>query len=102
MAPLFDVRIDGHDIDRLRLAGKPAPDAFLEAAKRLMVEPKRAIVIEDALAGVKAGHAGGFGFVIGVDRRNQADALREQGADLVVSDMSELLSGKNNFSSPPR
>jgi alpha,alpha-trehalase len=102
LAPLFDVRIDGHDIDRLRLAGKPAPDAFLEAAKRLMVEPKRAIVIEDALAGVKAGHAGGFGFVIGVDRRNQADALREQGADLVVSDMSELLSGKNDFSSPPR
>jgi HAD superfamily hydrolase (TIGR01509 family) len=102
LTPLFDVRIDGHDIDRLRLPGKPAPHAFWEAAKRLAVEPHRAIVIEDALAGVRAGHAGGFGLVIGVDRRNQAEALREQGADVVVSDLSELLPANTNSSSPPR
>ncbi len=101
LTPLFDVRIDGHEIDRLRLPGKPAPDAFWEAARRLAVEPHHAIVIEDALAGVRAGHAGGFGLVIGVDRRNQADALREQGAHVVVEDLSELLPGKLESSSPP-
>ena len=101
LTPLFDVRIDGHEIDRLRLPGKPAPDAFWEAARRLAVEPQHAIVIEDALAGVRAGHAGGFGLVIGVDRRNQADALREQGADVVVADLSEFLPGKLEASSPP-
>ena len=101
LTPLFDGRIDGHDIDRLRLPGKPAPDAFWEAARCLAVEPRRAIVIEDALAGVRAGHAGGFGLVIGVDRRNQADALREQGADVVVSDLSELIS-KIASSAPPQ
>lgn len=102
LAPLFEVRIDGHEIDRLRLPGKPAPDSFLEAAARLAVEPKRTIVIEDALAGVQAGRAGGFGLVIGVDRRGQADALRHQGADLVVSDLSELLPAKNDSQSPRR
>jgi len=102
LTPLFNVRIDGHDIDRLRLPGKPAPDAFWEAARRLAVEPHRAIVIEDALAGVRAGHAGGFGLVIGVDRRNQAGALREQGADVVVEDLSELLPSKLESSSPPQ
>ena len=102
MTPLFDVRIDGNDIDRLRLPGKPAPDAFWEAARRLAVEPPRAIVIEDALAGVRAGHAGGFGLVIGVDRRKQAEALREQGADVVVADLGELLPSKLESSSPPQ
>jgi beta-phosphoglucomutase family hydrolase len=102
LTPLFDVRIDGRDIDRLRLPGKPAPHAFWEAARRLAVDPHRAIVIEDALAGVQAGHAGGFGLVIGVDRRHQADALREQGADVVVEDLSELLPGKLESSSPPQ
>jgi beta-phosphoglucomutase family hydrolase len=97
---LFDVRIDGHEIDRLHLPGKPAPDAFLEAARRLVVTPRRAIVIEDALAGVQAGHAGGFGLVIGVDRRNQAEALRAQGADIVVTDLGELLP-LTEPSSPP-
>ena len=91
LSPLFDVRIDGHEIDRLHLPGKPAPDAFIEAARRLEVRPQRAVVIEDALAGVQAGRAGHFGLVIGVDRRNQADALREQGADMVVADLGELL-----------
>ena len=98
LTPLFDVRVDGHEIDRLHLPGKPAPDAFWEAAGRLAVEPRCAIVIEDALAGVRAGHAGGFGLVIGVDRRNQADALREQGADIVVADLRDLLPGKRESS----
>jgi beta-phosphoglucomutase family hydrolase len=91
LTDLFDVRVDGHEIDRLSLPGKPAPDAFLEAARRLAVRPRRAIVIEDALAGVQAGHAGDFGLVVGVNRRNQAKALRELGADLVVEDLGELL-----------
>jgi alpha,alpha-trehalose phosphorylase len=91
LTSLFHARVDGHDIDRLHLPGKPAPDAFLEGARRLAVDPKRAIVIEDALAGVRAGHAGGFGLVIGVNRRNQAQALRELGADVVVADLAELL-----------
>jgi beta-phosphoglucomutase family hydrolase len=98
---LFDVRIDGREIDRLHLPGKPAPDVFLEAASRLMVPPRRAIVIEDALAGVRAGHAGGFGLVIGVDRRNQAEALREQGADIVVEDIGEFFPDLAEPSSPP-
>jgi trehalose 6-phosphate phosphatase len=98
LTPLFEVRVDGHEIDRLHLAGKPAPDSFWEAARRLAVDPRCAIVIEDALAGVRAGHAGGFGLVIGVDRRNQAEALRDQGADIVVGDLSDLLPGKRESS----
>lgn len=103
LTALFDVRVDGHEIDRLQLPGKPAPDGFLEAARRLVVPPRRAIVIEDALAGVEAGHAGAFGLVIGVNRRNQADALRDKGAHIVVEDLAELLPGRTEpSSSPPR
>lgn len=102
LTAMFDTRVDGHDIDRLHLPGKPAPDAFLEAARRLAVHPKRAIVIEDALAGVRAGHAGGFGLVIGVNRRNQAQALRDLGADVVVDDLAELLPGRTEPSPLPR
>lgn len=91
LSPLFETRIDGHEIDRLHLHGKPAPDAFLEAARRVGALPAKAIVIEDALAGVQAGQAGGFGLVIGVNRENQADALRQYGADIVVADLAELL-----------
>ena len=101
LTSLFDVRVDGHEIDRLRLPGKPAPDAFLEAARRLGVRPERAVVIEDALAGVQAGRAGGFGCVIGVNRRNQAQALRDLGANLVVSDLAELLQDRAELSSAP-
>jgi beta-phosphoglucomutase family hydrolase len=88
---LFDTRIDGHETQRLHLRGKPAPDTFLEAARRLDVAPHRAMVIEDAQAGVEAGHKGGFGLVIGLDRRNQAEALRQHGADIVATDLAELL-----------
>jgi beta-phosphoglucomutase family hydrolase len=88
---LFEQRIDGVVADREHLKGKPAPDAFLAGARALGVEPGHAAVFEDALAGVAAGRAGGFACVVGVDRAGQADALREHGADLVVSDLAELL-----------
>jgi len=83
--------VDGIVAARDGLAGKPAPDTFLAAARGLSVTPAQAAVFEDALAGVEAGRAGGFGLVIGVDRVGQADALREHGADIVVSDLAELL-----------
>jgi beta-phosphoglucomutase family hydrolase len=88
---LFDVRVDGITIEREHLRGKPAPDTFLYASRELSVEPAYAAVFEDALAGVAAGRAGEFGFVVGVDRVGQAEALREHGADIVVTDLAELL-----------
>jgi len=90
---LFEVVVDGQVARRERLAGKPAPDTFRYAAHRLGAEPAQAAVFEDALAGVEAGRAGGFGAVVGVDRTGQARALREHGADIVVSDLDELLAG---------
>jgi beta-phosphoglucomutase family hydrolase len=88
---LFEVRIDGVVAEREGLRGKPAPDTFLAGARRLGAAPSAAVVFEDALAGVEAGRAGEFGFVVGVDRTGQADALREHGASVVVSDLAELL-----------
>jgi beta-phosphoglucomutase family hydrolase len=88
---LFDARIDGVVALREHLRGKPAPDTFLAGARALGVQPPQAAVFEDALAGVEAGRAGGFGFVVGVDRVGQADALHQHGADVVVTDLSELL-----------
>jgi beta-phosphoglucomutase family hydrolase len=88
---LFDVIIDGTVAEREHLAGKPAPDTFLAGARALGVEPSAAVVFEDALAGVEAGRAGKFGFVVGVDRVGQADALKAHGADTVVEDLAELL-----------
>jgi beta-phosphoglucomutase family hydrolase len=87
---LFDARVDGVDIIRMALNGKPAPDAFLEAAQRVKVEPARAVVVEDAIAGVEAGRAGRFGCVIGVDLGGQSQALREAGADVVVSSLAQV------------
>ena len=89
---LFDLRVDGNVIDQLKLAGKPAPDAYLKAAEQLSVAPTRAVVVEDALSGVQAGRNGGFGLVIGVARHDNADELAAHGADIVVSDLGELLS----------
>ena len=89
---LFDARVDGDTADRLKLEGKPAPDIYLKAAEMLGVDAGRAVVVEDALAGVEAGHRGGFGLVIGMDRKHDADALRENGADTVVSDLQEMRS----------
>jgi beta-phosphoglucomutase family hydrolase len=88
---LFDARVDGLVAARDQLAGKPAPDTFLAAASAVDVRPAEAAVFEDALAGVTAGRAGDFGHVVGVDRAGQAAPLREHGADVVVSDLSELL-----------
>jgi beta-phosphoglucomutase family hydrolase len=88
---LFEVKIDGLVAEREHLKGKPAPDTFLAAARELGVSAAQAAVFEDALAGVAAGRAGRFGFVVGVDRVGQAEALREHGADVVVSDLAELL-----------
>ncbi len=87
----FDVRIDGVVAVERALRGKPAPDTFQAAARDLGLEPAAAAVFEDALAGVEAGRAGGFGYVVGVDRAGHADALREHGADVVVQDLAELL-----------
>ncbi|GAA2948862.1 HAD family hydrolase [Streptomyces erythrogriseus] len=87
---LFDVRIDGVVAAGRGMPGKPAPDTFLAAAAELGVEPARAAVFEDALAGMDAGRAGKFGYVVGVDRVGQAEALYAHGADTVVADLSEL------------
>jgi HAD superfamily hydrolase (TIGR01509 family) len=88
---LFEHVIDGVVAERDQLRGKPAPDTFLAGARALGVAPEHGAVFEDALAGVHAGRAGGFGFVVGVDRIGQSDALRAHGADTVVSDLAELL-----------
>ena len=90
---LFDARMDGEIAQRLKIPGKPAPDTYLKAAEELAVRPERAVVVEDALSGVEAGRRGGFGLVIGVDRHGDAQALRENGADIVVTDLAEMLDG---------
>jgi beta-phosphoglucomutase family hydrolase len=87
----LDVRVDGIVAARRHLAGKPAPDTYLAAARLLNVSPAEGAVFEDALAGVAAGRAGGFGYVVGVDRVDQAAELRAHGADVVVTDLAELL-----------
>lgn len=91
ISDLFEHIVDGHVAEREGLNGKPAPDTFLAGARALEVEPAHGAVFEDALAGVAAGHAGGFGCVVGVDRAGQADELRKHGATVVVSDLAELL-----------
>jgi beta-phosphoglucomutase family hydrolase len=84
-------RVDGNTLREEHLPGKPAPDSFLRGAQLLDVAPDAAAVFEDALSGVAAGHAGHFGYVVGVDRVGQADELRKSGADVVVTDLAELL-----------
>ena len=87
----FDVQVDGNMIQAQQLAGKPAPETYLIAAKLLGVEPARAVVIEDAISGVQAGVGGKFGLVIGVARKGNTDELKQHGAHLVVKDLSELI-----------
>ena len=87
----FEVQVDGNMIQTEQLAGKPAPDTFLIAAKLLGVEPARAVVIEDAISGVQAGSNGNFGLVVGVARKGNAEELKQHGAHLVVSDLGELV-----------
>ncbi|HZN71820.1 MAG TPA: HAD-IA family hydrolase, partial [Micromonosporaceae bacterium] len=90
LTDLFEVRVDGVVAEELGLPGKPDPAVFLLAAHRLGVAPRRTVVVEDALAGVEAGRAGGFGLVIGVDRTGHAADLYEHGADRVVADLAEV------------
>lgn len=85
-------RVDGVTLKEQNIAGKPAPDSFLRAAELLDVTPAEAVVFEDALSGVEAGRAGNFGYVVGVDRVGHAEALRRNGADVVVADLAELMS----------
>lgn len=87
---LFDVRVDGVDLREFGLAGKPAPDMYLEAARRLGTPPARAVVFEDALVGVEAGRAGHFGLVVGIGEGDHATDLKTHGADIVVADLREL------------
>jgi beta-phosphoglucomutase family hydrolase len=91
IADLFDAKVDGNVAAALDLAGKPEPDPYLEAARRLGAEPARAVVIEDALSGVQAGKRGGFGLVLGVARSVSPDEMRRNGADVVVADLGDLL-----------
>lgn len=106
IADLFDVCIDGHVVKDRRLAGKPAPDSYLEGARALRVSPGHAVVVEDALAGVEAGRAGHFALVVGVDHHDDAgehdyaDELYAHGAGVVVSDLGELLSDNATTSRP--
>jgi beta-phosphoglucomutase family hydrolase len=88
---MFDAQVDGNVAQAKRLAGKPAPDTYIEAARMLGAIPSGAAVYEDALAGVAAGRAGRFGLVVGVDRVGQAAALRKHGADVVVKDLADLM-----------
>lgn len=87
---LFDAEVGGQEAAELGLAGKPDPAVFLEAARRVRTVPRRAVVVEDALVGVRAGRAGGFGLVIGVDRAGHADELVAAGADVVVDDLARV------------
>ncbi len=95
IADLFELRIDGTVAAERELPGKPAPDTFLAAASQLGAQPQRVVVVEDAVVGVQAGRAGGFGLVVGVARQSdqrEADALQENGADIVVTDLRNLIS----------
>jgi len=91
IADLFDAAVDGNTLIELGLAGKPAPDAFLQAAKALGVVPARAVVVEDAISGVQAGANGNFGLVIGVARYGNAVEMKQHGAHVVVADLGELI-----------
>ncbi|WP_020674288.1 HAD family hydrolase [Amycolatopsis nigrescens] len=91
LTPFVRARIDGKVLADRGLRGKPAPDSFLAGAEALGVQPAHAAVFEDALAGVEAGKAGEFGYVVGVNRADQAEELRAHGADVVVGDLAELL-----------
>jgi beta-phosphoglucomutase family hydrolase len=96
LTDLFEVRIDGLVADELALPGKPDPATFVEAANRLDIPRRHAVVVEDALAGVEAGRRGGFGLVVGVDRIGQSIALRDRGADVIVQDLAEITSSDLN------
>ncbi len=93
LSEFIEVRVDGKVAADEGIPGKPAPDMFLEAARRLGATPESAVVFEDAISGVRSGAAGGFAMVIGIDRGGQPDALREAGATIVIDDLDDLLAG---------
>ena len=95
LAALVEERVDGNTLTEQGLRGKPAPDSFLAGARLAGAAPDQAAVFEDATSGVAAGRAGNFGFVVGVDRVGHAAALRQNGADVVVQDLAELIEGKH-------
>lgn len=90
IAALFDARVDGVVAESLGLPGKPAPDTYLEGARRLGATAERSVVFEDAIAGVASGRAGRFGLVVGVDRHDDAASLERNGADVVVQDLGDV------------
>jgi HAD superfamily hydrolase (TIGR01509 family) len=90
LAHLFEARVDGNVAAAKKLAGKPAPHTFEEAARMLGTTPERAVVFEDAISGVQAGKAGNFGLVVGIARHNDPEELLQNGADIVVRDLGEL------------
>lgn len=87
---LFDVRVDGEVLSTLNLKGKPEPDIFIQACQSLKAERKMTVIVEDAVSGVQAGAAGGFGFVLGIAREENMEELKANGADLVVEDLGSL------------
>ena len=104
ISELFQERVDGTDAEALDLEGKPSPDIFLVACKRLGIDPGRAVVVEDAISGVKAGRRGHFGLVIGVDRTGHAEDLREAGATAVVKSLGIVRvegPAAGNMNTPP-
>lgn len=102
LSGLFDAKVDGNDLDSSQLKGKPDPDIFLEAARRLEADPRATIVFEDAISGIQAGKRGGFGCVIGVARKDNASALRENGADAVITDFSQVALNPSDRAAPAR
>ena len=101
LADLFELRVDGQVAERQGLAGKPAPDTFVHAARVLGVAPSRSAVVEDAIAGVEAGRAGGFGLVVAIDRTGAAAELAQAGADVVVTDLGETLPNEDAVTPEP-
>ncbi len=100
LADLFELRVDGQLAAQRGLAGKPAPDTFVYAARVLGVDPSRAVVVEDAIAGVEAGRAGGFGLVVAIDRTGETEALARAGADHVVTDLGDTLTNGDETAPP--
>lgn len=96
LSDTFDAIFDGTDAQKEAVEGKPAPDIFLKAAEKLEVSPRSAVVFEDAIAGVEAGKSGNFGLVIGVDRGGQEEAMKEAGADLVISGLQALINKQSH------
>lgn len=101
LTEFIELRVDGRTAIEEKIPGKPAPDMFLVAAERLDATTETAVVFEDAISGVKAGAAGGFATVVGVDRGGQPDALRAAGATIVVDDLADLLDGSDGPAAVP-